>query len=344
MRGRILKMPLLALCASVLFSCERYLDTNPDGPARAVLANALVCSTDSLHSVSVSVSRKSAVDFRHPVTKLKVYVNDELADERTESDFSSKDHSIDFKAKIRPGDRLDIEFEMDTLTASSGIVVPDEPEFSLVESVPVQRMNSNGRIMDFVRVKAAVKDVRNEDNHYMLLAFRDIEWRVVSVDDPYGVGAVSIGDCIKRERRFLSTDNSLDPLLNRGIAISKDNILVNDTYNLFSDETFRDGSYVVTLLVSDPFSGHVGPMDESKGYNTPSGYVYVKVSAEPVVRPVLRLYSISNTAYNYYTFFAMESTSFGEFTIFDYATYPSNVENGLGFVAAAGTADIVLSK
>lgn len=344
MRGRILKMPLLALCASVLFSCERYLDTNPDGPARVILANALVCSTDSLHHVSVSVSRKSAVDFRHPATKLKVYVNDELTDERTESDFSSKEHSIDFKAKIRPGDRLDIEFEMDTLTASARIVVPDEPVFSLVESVPVQRMDSDGHIVDFVRVKATVEDVRNEDSHYMILAFRDIEWRVVSVDDPYGVSDVSIGDCIKRERRFLSTDNSLDPLLNRGIEIGNDNILVNDTYNLFSDETFRDASYVVTLLVSDPFSGHVGPLEERKGYNTPSGYVYVKVSAEPVVRPVLRLYSMSNTAYNYYTFFAMESTSFGNLTIFDYATYPSNVENGLGFVAAAGTADIFLPE
>lgn len=344
MRGRILKMPLLAFCVSVLFSCERYLDTNPDGPSRAILANALVCSTDSLHRVSVSVSRKSAVDFKHPVTKLKVYVNDELADEQAEDEFSSKDHSIDFKAKIRPGDRLDVEFEMDTLTASAGIVVPDEPVFSLVESVPVQRVNSDGRICDFVRVKAMVEDIKDEDNHYMLLAFTDIEWRVTSVKDSWGVSDISIGDCLKRERRFLSTDNSLDPLLNRGIEISKDAILVNDAYNLFSDETFRDGSYVVTLLIDDQFSGNAGPMDESKGYNTPSGYVYVKVHAEPVVRPVLRLYSISNTAYNYYTFFAMESTAFGHLTIFDYATYPSNVENGLGFMAAAGTADIVLSK
>lgn len=344
MRGRILKMPLLALCVSVLFSCERYLDVNPDGPSRVILANALVCSTDSLHHVSVSVSRKSAVDFKHPVTKLKVYVNDELADEQTEDDFSSNDHSIDFKAKVRPGDMLDVEFAMDTLTASARIVVPDEPVFSLVESVPVQRVDSDGRVRDFVRVKAVVEDIKDENNHYMLLAFRDIEWRVTSVEDSWGVSGISVGDCLKRERRFLSTDNSLDPLLNRGIEISEDNIFVNDAYNLFTDETFRDGSYVVTLLVSDPFSGHVGPMDESRGYNTPSGYSYVKVHAEPVVRPVLRLYSISNAAYNYYTFFAMESTEFGHITIFDYATYSSNVKNGLGFMSAAGTADIVLSR
>lgn len=217
------KIIAIVFYAFALISCERYIEINPAGPKRELVLNALIASSDTTHYISVSVSRKDAIEYPRVVT-LKSYVNDIPSDE------------------------------------------------------------------------------------------------------------VSVGDTLRVTRRLLSTDNSLDPMLHKEVAIGN-NTLISNTFNLFTDEGFPDGACDITLLIKNPFTGE--QQEKRDGGST---------IAVPHYDLYLRVFNISTETFRYYSCLSDQYTLIGDTYLVDYPSFPSNVDGGLGYVSAGGADEVFLGS
>ncbi len=323
------KIAVTVFFALALVSCERYIEINPSGPKRELVLNALIASSDTTHYVSVSVSRKDAVEYPRTAT-LKAYVNGMLRDEVTVAGFIGSEHRIPFKALIRSGDKLRVNVTADTLSASVSTHVISAPTLNLLDSSSYVRLNYFGEKENCVYVKARVQDIKGESNHYTLVAYQEVSWVVESS----GSDEVAVGDTLRVTRRLLSTDNSLDPMLHREIAIG-DNLLASNPFNLFTDEGFADGTCNLTLLIQNPFSG------EEVEYRR-IGRKYITVI--PHYDLYLRVLNISPETFRYYSCLSDQYTMLGDPNFVDYPSFPNNVDGGLGYVSAGGSDEIFLGS
>lgn len=321
------KILAIVFCAFALISCERYIEINPAGPKRELVLNALIASSDTTHYISVSVSRKDAIEYPRVVT-LKSYVNDIPSDEVTVSGFSKSEHKIPFKASISTGDRMRIEVVTDTLSASASASVSSAPVLKLLETSSFTELSDEGNEENYVYVKANIQDIIGEANCYTLVAYQDVSW-VVELS---GSDEVSVGDTLRVTRRLLSTDNSLDPMLHKEVAIGN-NTLISNTFNLFTDEGFPDGACDITLLIKNPFTGE--QQERRDGGST---------IAVPHYDLYLRVLNISTETFRYYSCLSDQYTLIGDTYLVDYPSFPSNVDGGLGYVSAGGADEVFLGS
>lgn len=321
MRSTFMAIAITCLVASVS-SCERYIDLKNPGPERMLVLNAMLSSTDSVHQAYLFDSRKEKVVQLDSEALFRAYVNGLLADEQS----GRLPCPVDFNARFKPGDVVRLELSSGGMHASSEVTVG--------EPVPLPPMDTTmtGEGRDQVtRFRIRVDDRKGEKNYYMLEAFYDVLYYVDWVAD--GVTYYTVGDTLQHWVTRHHIDVTRDPLLNRDFTIGDGDdaeTFVNNPFNLFTDETFRDGSHTLDVSVG-------GFHREGDVRLVSSDYSYVIRT-----RHVFRLQTISREAYNYIDSYAIEMSDLSGYFFFEAGTYPQNVKGGLGFVTAFATSEYVL--
>lgn len=327
------KVLLILIFALALLSCEHYIEVDPDGPKRELVVNALIASSDTVHYVSVSMSRKDAIGYPEAAT-LKAYIGDKACDEVSVSELSRREHRIPFHARINAGDEIRLEVAADTLVASVAVEVPASPRLTLLDSFSFVRVNENGSKENCFYAKVRLQDIKGESNRYTFVAFQQVSWVVELAEGSLSRYGFSVGDTLKYTRRFLPIDNSSDPLLGAEISIGND-ILTSNSCNLCTDESFQDGSCDLSLIVREPFSGE----EQENIFAKDASFIAV-----PHYDLYLRVLNISQEAFSYYSYLSVQNTLLGSTYLVDYASYPNNVTGALGFVSAGGSAEVFLGR
>lgn len=334
----IFKDIILAAAAAVfLCACEKEVDFHRDDIPAQLQMNAQLCVGDTIHAVYLAVSKDVKVE---SVTSGSVtcFVNgtkvaDGVRDDRddalferestTEADGYSasgmRQTRFTFKADFQPGDTVRIEATADggAYKAYSEVTVPYAPAISITDTVCQQ--NPAVTYSDQVyRIKLQGQDIAGENSFYRLTADyerRDdlyiyLDW--VDEDQKHQVLHYSKG---------LVIDKSNDPILQDGAPAGDIDLTgaSENTYNVFSDRLFKDGSFSITFSVYPEF------------VQMPAGYAFQY--AEWDVTFNARVWGISGGEYNYLKAMGIYDYTDGDATFTEPVSFPDNVEGGVGFVS-----------
>lgn len=329
--AKILTMLALALAA---VSCETYIDIKHDGPENLLVANANLIAGDTLHTVYLAYSKFNDVK---PVSEahLVCYVNGTVADETSNviepEHYSSWVRMMQFKAKFESGDELKLVIDAGDCHVESISIVPKAPLVTKMDTsyVTVKSDSDDGQYVKRGLCEPTVQDIAGEDNFYRITMQLYSKFYVSAVDPDYDSPYYSLGEVIEYVTDDVKTDNSMDPLLYKKLDIGMDegdgdeyNYFANK-YNLFTDNTFRNGEVTLKLIVSN----------FRYLYNYPKSTIHssgVTVTEDRTLR--VRVLSMSRQGYTYMNDYMYDESDQSGWLMTTEMPYPSNVEGGTGMI------------
>lgn len=322
-----MKKIIIALCACCLAaaSCEKYIDIKPNGPEKMLIINALMSPCDSVHKAHIFLSTQRKADELDSVGVFRAYVNGQLRGE-TSGHIS---RVVEFRAGLKPGDVVKLEVDCGDMHAESESTVKEPVALPKLDTSIVSYVDNKGQTHKTTQFRIKIDDRKGENNYYMLQAFREQLEYVLEIEPDVNTNR-RVGDTLYYYRTDKVIDTSNEPLLYKDLTIGEGDdaeTFISNPYYIFTDETFRDGSYTINVSVDDFEPERVD--DSDYGY-------YIR---RRIVRNVFRLHTLSRDAYNYINSFAIENSDLAGYFFFEAGTYPQNVKGGLGFVTVYASSE-----
>lgn len=328
MKYNIHHIVLIAVMAA-LASCERYIDLSETGPENLLIANANLVAGDTLHSVYLGLSRFNET---RPVSSahLVCFVNGNKvaeADDLISHSFSYYVRELQFKADFSAGDEVKLSIDADGCHVESVSIVPETPVIASVDTSTVRRKADDGEVRDFSLYEVELQDVKGMENFYRfrmsLHSTGKVGWVHPGLEDEYHVG-----DTIDVVTKDIDIDNSMEPLLRKNINLgggdSDDSWnYYNNRYNIFTDNSFADGSHVFNLITA-----------ANRDLNS-FRYGFVLSEMRPLEEREMEIsvLSMSRPSYIYMNDYMFDQSDQGSWTIVGEIPYPSNVSGGTGMIS-----------
>lgn len=322
-----MKHILSIMTASVLlFSCERHIDINPDGPDRMLVMNAMISSSDTVHQAFFYVSGKGSAEVdRNMDVDLKVYVNGNLVSESSGTAEYGK--GVDFHAAVSEGDMIRLSASSGDLKAEGEVRAARSVPFEIIDTSLVQRPGKE----DYTRCVVKVNDPGGERNFYMFEALQSTFYTLR--DEPYS-GPMKQGDTVEVSLRALDIDCRNEPLLNRNVSADFDSESFYRQFCLFTDETFEGGSYTFNLL-----------LPRIRTFEAGHGALHGVYVVDTRRSLSLRLLSFDRQTYNYISSWLLNESDLDGSLFVDPVPYPDNVGGGgIGFITAMGGTDVIVQR
>lgn len=308
------------LAALMAFAaCENEIEIIEADNEPVVMLNGLIDASSRTHHVHLSEGRGKSVRALYKAT-VKCYVNGEyVSDGKVDNINNVLSAPYLFEADLKEGDVVRIETDKGV---SAETVVPKAPVITGVDTLITKPSDRNPD--GAVGFRITVLDIPGEDSFYMA----DIEGEK-TVTFCGANGETNIEE--NNSGHFLESDN--DPLLDEGRSDGDTNILDEilemiygyNQYNVFSDNSFRDGS--CTLRTK---AGYYYFLDDYLTYS-PFPYPVSHAYSESTAR--LKIFSFDKTTFRYIKS-VNASWTLGSYVITTPVILPTNVENGLGYFGA----------
>lgn len=321
---KIYTLLVLTLAALLTAACENEIPFNPKANPPKLIMNALINADSLNNTLFLNMSGMNQLGEVADAT-VEVRVNGQLTETAQllpkASEFETGKRFC-ITSTFRPGDAVRI----DATTADGShhtwaeVIVPQPISIEKWDTATTyfRRGSFSERYM---RYKITFSDRPKEDNYYRLIADRQTnlyerlgEGKERFVSTTWDRGMISREDVVLTDGRP-STSNEDIALFEK-----EDNI-----HGVFDDIRFRDGSYTMTVCMSNP------------QYNTSpvSSFRYE-------VNVYFRLLSITETEYRYLKALNIIDSDVYDETIMEPIKFASNVNGGLGIVGInAGTCKII---
>lgn len=332
------KIFLLTAMAIILSSCMDDLYPGTSGPEKMLGMDADLYTTDTLHTVMLYYSGYDSIEYAPDVT-VSLYVNGELKDVTSDSRpyYDRTDNYLkypalyDLKAKFSSGDKVRIVAHKDEFHAEAEVYVLDSPSIGKVGFVsgkdvdPVTSAESG-----YLEYKVETLDSGEGIDYYTIDVFN----KKVCIQDDNGEIVENVYDRLK-------LDVSKEPLLTANFPSSFDGLSSasiesydNYKYWAFTDNSFRDGSYTLSLRNYDRWSVLPEHGMSSSGYRDENGtYVQTSLKYTMTISAEVRLSHVPRAVYSRYMAKSFDSSALSSLVLFDSThEYPSNVEGGIGMV------------
>ena len=344
-------LPLLMMTALVVSCYEEIIIPVGDVEPVAVM-NAQMNTGDTTHEIHLSASQKNRV-WGLDGADVKVSVNGKTA--ITAVQVSDEDAAWNpyyrpweqvyvFDADLKPGDEVRIEARKDALHVTATVTAPPAIDLALIDTSTV-RMSYMGETDEYLQVKVGFRDLPG-DTWYRVAACMETEYAYLEEDgspSPEYSGA---------QTWWMPTETGFDPVISEGSGKTGGMDLaallsVEDSYNCFSDNSFRDEDCTIRPLFSPYtvygyYDQYAFPLlDDYTQYET----VYGTISEMPYYshrKARLQVRTIDFTQYHYLKALQNLDTYGTEMTfLVEPTTLPSNVEGGLGFVGLETVSEVV---
>ena len=331
---KIRNILFLTFLAAMLMSCERFIELSEEGPENLLAVNGELMAGDTLHTVYLGMSRFNSLK-KVSTAHLDCYVNDEKVSsadnpvswERYPKSFVK---CLKFKAKIKPGDNVRLEIEADGEKVEVSCTAPQPASITSVDTATVMRASDDGDEMQKkTHYYVTLKDRPGEADYYRITAAYEGTVFVGKTSEHYTEHRT--GDKLFGDFRYIALDNTSEPLLNKKIRLGMEdgdtgNNYYDNEYNIFTDNTFADGKYTLSLYSS--YIKYLRPLpSESFGYS-PQDYTPMRKG-----KVIIRLLSMDRDTYNYINDYEFDASEQSGWMFFPEIPYPSNVSGGTGLVS-----------
>lgn len=305
-------------------ACTEPLKIDYSGVERLVQMDAFLDSADSIHVVHLGWS---TADSYEPVTNrdgfcVTMYVNGEKV---SETDSLFRDNQLQevlyVKGCFSANDRVKLIGRIGDSTVESEVVAPSAAEIIGVDTTTVL----NSKYFD-----VTIRDIPNQNNFYRFTIWNTWTATITEISPGNHESFEKLlGRIVRSEYEEKEVSGDEDPLIsaNLGINLQDEEVNGKTALNLFTDSSFRNGTYKARLKTDNDYRPIVG-------YS--SSYV-----TEVPVDVIVRLHSLTSEAYRYLDDYQFEDSDESFLMVFPTA-YPSNVKGGIGFVTAITSTDYVV--
>ena len=334
-------LPVLLL-STLVVSCYEEIVLPSGNEEPVVVMNAQLNTGDTTHEIHLSVSRNNRVwgldgaDVRVTVNgKTTITATQVYDDNALNPDYQPWEQVYAFDADLKPGDEVRIEARKDAFDVSATVTAPPAVTLSAIDTSTV-RMSYLDEVYDYLQVKLSFRDLPG-DTWYRIDACLGSEFAYLDEEGnpvPEYAGA---------QTYWMYPETGYDPIISEGggktggldiaALLSADN-----TYNCFSDNSFRDQECTVRPLfypqsVYGYYQWYQFPvLDDYSQYQD----IYETISHMPYwlhQRARIQVRTIDFSQYHYLKALQNLDTYGTEMTfLVEPTTLPSNVEGGLGFV------------
>lgn len=345
-------IPLLAVTALTLTSCERTIYDVFDAVEPQLLLHAQMNVEDSEHFVYLGLSAQNGLT-ELDEGSVRCFVNGELVAEGIESPkeevedekygtYDIEDQNMDIymlpksaseakqkrfaiKASFKAGDAVRIEAEGkasgQAFEAWSEVTVPKAP------AIQISSIDDDGGYGASFKMRIRGTDVKGESSYYRLNVRMSGDV-VMKLNDRVTYEEYEKSGTITPQYVDIEHDN--DPILLDGAAASDDLDYYDTSENAFmtfSDNLFADGDFSVS------FTTH----NRDDNLNYVEDFLYCKeFDLRRVVEVIVT--GISREEYNYLKSIAMYSATEGDTMFIEPVSITDNVENGYGLVSICNPA------
>lgn len=341
-------LPLLMMTALVVSCYEEIIIPVGDDEPVAVM-NAQLNTGDTTHEIHLSVSQQNRVrglegaDVQVTVNGKTMLQATEVIDEDDQR-WTRWETLYVFDAELKPGDEVLIEARKDALHVTATVTAPPAIDLALIDTSTV-RMSYMGETDVFLQVKLGFRDLSG-DTWYRVAACLETEYAYLEED-----GSPS-PEYSGGQTWWISPETGFDPIVSEGggktggmdIAAL---LSLEDSYNCFSDNAFRDKECTIRPLfhpysVYGYYEMYTFPvLDDYTQYES----VYEIISKMPYYshrKARLQVRTIDFTQYHYLKALQNLDTYGTDMTfLVEPTTLPSNVEGGLGFVGLETVSEVV---
>ncbi|MDR0866247.1 MAG: DUF4249 domain-containing protein [Candidatus Symbiothrix sp.] len=252
--------------------------------------------------------------------------------------FRSEDNVLYFNEKFDAGDKAEIEVTDKGRKVSASVIIPEKPVILAVDTVHFSESTEYGSTTygwyysnyyylspkDRIRLLIKIKAQAGKKNYYRIHAFNELTIYYRELE-PYTF--------------YYQSFQSDDPILNKTIyefdkSLDITSLEYNEA-NIFSDELFQNGEYILNLYTED-----WSEIDKtySPFYNIPQGDV---LSRKYQLR--INLQSISEDLYFYYS--SLQRYQQLNETLIEPIRVHNNINGGLGIFGAVNELEyVVLEK
>mgnify|MGYP002621661685 CR=1 FL=1 len=314
---KIRLFPILFAVFPVFSACENEIIVDIEDIDPVIIMNAQLHTDDTTHSIILTIGRRDGTD---PCAgaEVNVFINDRppIRADEVEMEEMYEKGEYRFDAEIHPGDAVRIEAKAGRMMAKATVTAPEAPMIEKVDySVKSYPSADNSYENTFHVFKTTIKDLP-EKSYYRC----DICAEYEVVTDTYSMTLYP---------SMTLLDSSGEPLLTTGWASDDDDFNLSNlfspenSYSIFTDDTFADGKYTLNLRSSDFWV-------KSPWFVNDFSYL-INATLKPTA--IIKIYSMSFLQYRYiislynYDVFGYEVSILAE-----PVSLPSNVEGGLGFV------------
>jgi len=315
---RFATIAIMATMIACALSCTKELDYHRDDIKPMLTLNAQLSTAEDIHIVSLSISTDITVT-KIKSGSVKCFVNgnsvgeswildgdkplhpseDEFVWNPTPEDMNQTCYA--FKASFKAGDVVRIEATANDgeYAAWSEVTVPEAPDFKVADTSSVWSKDKS-RIDDLKFVLKG-NDLKGKDSYYSINVYipeLDAHPRLDKGNDPILLDGGTAGDM----DIFGTSDNS---------------------YNVFSDNLFKDGSFTLSFTVP---SYWLMDIDENGDYSaTHYGLECIQVLMN----------GISREEYHYLKSLSIYDNIGGGSGLTEPISFPDNVNGGIGIVSVA---------
>ena len=342
----ILILPILVV------SCYEEIVIPVGNEEPVAVMNAQMNTGESTHKIHLSVSQNNRVrglegaDVKVTVNGKTVIAAAPVVDEYAASNpyYRSWEQVYAFDADLKPGDEVRIEARKDALHVTATVTAPPAIDLALIDTSTV-RMSYMGETDEYLQAKLGFRDLPG-DTWYRVAACMETEFAYLEEDGSPSPEYSGV------QTWWVYPETGFDPVISEGggktggmdIAAL---LYVDDSYNCFSDNSFRDGDCTIRPLFSPYtvygyYDQYTFPLlDDYTQYET----VYEIISQMPYYshrKACVQVRTIDFTQYHYLKALQNLDTYGTEMTfLVEPTTLPSNVEGGLGFVGLETVSEVV---
>ena len=337
-------LPIL-LTVMALQGCTNDLEYKAASAPEELVVSAQLNSSDRTHTVFTYVSSGTAlkpapedvtvtclVNGSEAARGVREEVEINVSEGRRERD-ATGDRSgeqrffqgaFTFDLGFSPGDEVTIVAGGGGFSASGTTRFPEAPVIASVDTatVTIQRFWELDKVRKLFRVDVAVEDRPGQDDWFILEAIliqEAVLHREGKEDEPLSKTTV------------LKIDAGDDKILGEGIILTNEEVLgtlSSNTYNIFRDAFFKDGTGRISFTLNPEELGPNGiislPEGAAQNYDT----AYISSSLE------IRVCGISQEEYNYLRALGIQAMTFYNSNFIEPMSIPDNIEGGTGFVGA----------
>lgn len=329
---------LAAVVGLTAGACTKDIDFHRDDIKPLLMMNSQMTVGDTLHLVYLAISKDVSIEKISSGT-VKCYVNDELAaegvlDERHDETFITDEETdvygfkagetrqtrFSFKADFKPGDVVRIEAEANggAYKASSEVTVPKAPAIDTPDTI-LQVAPGHQYIYQY-KIRAKGKDIAGEDNYFRIKAG-------YSVAETIFVKATEYEEAKRVVRseplKYLSIDKGNDPILKDGAPADELDLAgaAINSFNVFSDAMFADGTFNIGFTVEDFVSSSVPFVSSDMD----------KIESEVTFYTIVN--GLTAAEYHYLKALSIYDYLDGDTSLTEPVSFPNNVEGGVGLVS-----------
>lgn len=321
---------IIGLIAALLAitACENEIEVIEADNSPVIILNGLIDASSHTHHVHLSEGRGKRVTSLYGA-KVRCYVNGEYVSDGTTDNYNNVlSAPYLFEADLKTGDVLRIETDKGVWAEA---IVPKAPVVTKVDTEVIDPAGFEDE--GSIKFRISFNDIPGKESFYMA----DIESSKTRSFQGYAEDETDFSG------HYLESDN--DPLLNEGRSEDGENVIDDligilfgrNEYNIFSDNTFADGSYTLRTKVSYWYL-----RDALLTYK-PSGYPYDYAYSESTAR--LKVFGLDKTTFRYIKS-VNASWTLGSYLITTPVILPTNVNGGLGYLGAMnpGVAEVTFPR